>query len=138
MLKINIDDKINIYGKIDNIDLNIENKKVSEVVKNFYELLLKNNIDISKIKHMRIDKIVVNNKKINKENFFYLRGYAKKKDADEKSMRYYFNIRNIRLKYIYRELKMLYTDYLYYYENNTNNLDIIVEILTCYNKNFNV
>lgn len=138
MLKINIDDKISIYGKIDNIDLNIENKKVSEVVKNFYELVLKNNIDISKIKQMRIDKIVVNNKKINKENFFYLRGYAKKKDADEKSMRYYFNIRNIRLKYIYRELKMLYTDYLYYYENNTNNLDIIVETLMCYNKKFNV
>ena len=138
MLKINIDDKISIYGKIDNIDLNIENKKVSEVVKNFYELVLKNNIDISKIKQMRIDKIVVNNQKINKENFFYLCGYAKKKGADEKSMRYYFNIRNIRLKYIYRELKMLYTDYLYYYENNTNNLDIIVEGLMCYDKKINV
>lgn len=138
MQKINISDKISIYGKIDNFDLNIENIKVFEIVKNFYELLIKNNIDISKIKQMKIDKIVINNQKTNKENFFYLRGYAKKKDADEKSMRYYFNIRNIRLKYIYRELKMLYTDYLYYFENNTNNLDLIVENLLYYNKKFNV
>jgi len=138
MQKINISDKISIYGKIDNFDLNIENVKVFEIVKNFYELLIKNNIDISKIKQMKIDKIVINNQKTNKENFFYLRGYAKKKDADEKSMRYYFNIRNIRLKYIYRELKMLYTDYLYYFENNTNNLDLIVENLLYYNKKFNV
>lgn len=138
MLKININEKISIYGKIDNINLNIENIKVSEVVKNFYELVLKNNIDISKIKQMSIDKIVVNNQKISKEKFFYLCGYAKKKDADEKSMRYYFNIRNIRLKYFYRELKMLYTDYLYYYENDTNNLDIIVEGLMCYDKKINV
>ena len=137
MQEINIIDKISIYGKIDNIDFTIKNKKVGEVIKYFYDLLKEKNINIHQVKKMEVSKVIFDNN-IDKDNFFYLRGYANKKDADENSMRYYFNIRNFRFKNIYRELKLLYTEYLCYFEKNTDNLNIIIETLLCDNKEFNV
>lgn len=131
MKKINMNDDISIYANIENQYISMENRKVSKIVDDFYNLLKNKDIDIRKLKNVKIIKMVINKKdNISVDAEFVLRGYAKEKfNNDENLMRNYFNIGGFKIENLYKQLKYLYKDYLYYLEMNKNKIEIILENL---------
>lgn len=128
MKKVGIDDEISIYGNINGTDISMEKQKVCKIIENFYNLLLKKKMNIEKLGKVHTTQMVFENGKIaNGNNEFWMYGYAKKKVDKENGMRYYFKIENIRMCGFFKELQILFNEYLRYFSNNTNDFDIIVE-----------
>lgn len=128
MKKVGIDDEISIYGNINGTDISMEKQKVCKIIENFYNLLLKKKMNIEKLEKIHTSQMVFENGKIaDGNNKFWMYGYAKKKGQDEKSMRYYFNLENIRMCSFFKELEILFNEYLGHFSNSIDDFDIIVE-----------
>ena len=65
MKKIREDEKVSIFGIVDNKNIEIKDKKICDIVKYFYKILEKENIDIDKVKTIKTTKLIVQNKNIN-------------------------------------------------------------------------
>ncbi len=128
MKRIEENEKISIWGIVDNKNIQIENKKICDIVKCFYQILDKENIDINKAKVINTTKLMIQNEEINPDTTFLIYGYARRKGkADETSMRYYFNIEFMKVSNLLLELKILNKHYLKHYNATNKEFDIIVE-----------
>lgn len=133
-MKTDTSKKMSLYGDIKLKNkrgtriIEIKDKTICSIVESFYETLVKKNINLSDIKQIKLTKIVLDNKEIEYDNKnFWIAGYAKKRNADEKSMRNYFNIEFIKLDRILEEFKIFYEKHLKYFFKSIEEIQIIVE-----------
>lgn len=121
------DKEISINGKINNIDVDIKNKKINEVIQYLYNLFIKDSS--KKIKLDNIDVTFMLKEDVLKgKKKFSLFGYAKKSgDNSNESQRQYFNIQHVKSEKIFVELEILYNSYLCDFYENKEDFEIIVE-----------
>ncbi len=133
-MKTDTSKKISLYG-----DIKLKNKKsintieikdetICNIVECFYKKLEKADINLNDIKKINLSKIIINDESIvcnNKK--FWIAGYAKKRDTDERSMRNYFNIENMKLSNLFEEFKIFYDEHLRYFFESIEEIQIIVE-----------
>ena len=128
MKKIREDEKVSIFGIVDNKNIEIKDKKICDIVKYFYKILEKENIDIDKVKTIKTTKLIIQNKNINLDTPFSIFGYARRKGkADETNKRYYFNIEYMKVNRLLLELIILNKSYLKQYNVTDKDFDIIID-----------
>lgn len=133
-MKTDTSKKISLYGdiKLKNKKsiktIEIKDKTICNIIECFYETLGDKNIKLSDIEQINLSKIIINKECIACNNKkFWITGYAKKRDSDEKSMRNYFNIENMKLSNLFEEFKIFYDEHLRYFFESIEEIQIIVE-----------
>lgn len=133
-MKTDTNKKISLYGnfKLKNEKsiktIALKDETICNIMQCFYETLKKANINFNDIEQINLSEILINGKFIGCNNKkFWIAGYAKKRDSDERSMRNNFNIKDIELNKLFEEFEIFYEKHLKYFFESIDEMQIIVE-----------
>lgn len=127
MKKIEVNEKISVWGMIDNKNIQIKNQKLCNILKGFNQILQREKIDINKAKVINTTKLMIQDKEVDLDKIFSMYAYIRRKGkADKTSMRYYFNIEFMKVSDLLLEIQSLSKNFLKYNELDKK-FDLILE-----------
>lgn len=144
MKLIRKNEKISLYGNLniialdknieENIEICIESKEARKIGDVLYEILQKQyekyNYDWENIrKKIQTTKLVINNETINSNYLVSIYGYVEDWGGipTENGKKYDFCIKEIAIKDIFRELELLYDEYICDFDTIKDGLKFVIE-----------